>query len=105
VRIAGAVWQLIDNDQPERQMDIVTNGNEAAPLPYHLAPPISPETKYDCDLAQHMVDRIIGLAPKSGAEALRQLRIAFPESPLTLRVTVLDLLMRRGGTSGAHGAK
>ena len=31
----------------------------------------------------------------SGAEALRELRRAFPESPLTLRVAALNMLMRQ----------
>jgi hypothetical protein len=46
------------------------------------------------DLAQIMVDRIMGTT--SHAEALRRLRAAFPESPLTLRVAALEMLMRRG---------
>ena len=46
------------------------------------------------DLAQTMVERIMGM--NSHAEALRELRSAFPESPLTVRVLALAMLNRRG---------
>jgi len=46
------------------------------------------------ELARIMSDRIVGMT--SHAEALRQLRAAFPESPLTVRVAALAMLMRRG---------
>jgi len=42
-----------------------------------------------------MVQRLISLHPISGAETLQALRRAFPDSPLTLRVAALDLIMRR----------
>ena len=45
------------------------------------------------ELAQTMVDRIMGTT--SHAEALRKLRAAFPESPLTVRVAALEMLMTR----------
>jgi hypothetical protein len=51
------------------------------------------------NLAQTMVERIIGTT--SHAEALRELRAAFPESPLTLRVAALAMLARKS----AAGAK
>ena len=44
------------------------------------------------DLAQTMVEQIMGTM--SDAEALRELRSAFPETPLTVRVAVLAMLMR-----------
>jgi hypothetical protein len=44
------------------------------------------------DLAQTMVERI--MATTSHAEALRELRVAFPESPLAARVAALALLSR-----------
>ena len=44
------------------------------------------------ELAQTMVERIVGTT--SHAEALRTLRSAFPESPLTARVAALALLNR-----------
>jgi hypothetical protein len=45
-----------------------------------------------------MIDRIARMRPGSTAEALRELRSAFPEMPLTARVTALET-MRRAGTS------
>ena len=45
------------------------------------------------ELAQTMVDRIMGTT--SHAEALRKLRAAFPESPLTVRVAALEMMKRR----------
>jgi len=44
-------------------------------------------------LAQAMAERIG--AAKSHAEALRELRSAFPESPLALRVAALAMMMRK----------
>jgi hypothetical protein len=48
-----------------------------------------------------MVDRIIASGPKSSAEALRELRTAFPNSPLALRVAALTALARQLDGSGA----
>jgi hypothetical protein len=42
-----------------------------------------------------MVARIASLGPKSGAEALRALRSAFPGSPLSLRVAALNAMQQR----------
>lgn len=42
-----------------------------------------------------MADHLRFVQPKSGAEGLRALRHAFPNSPLTLRVLALGALMRR----------
>ncbi len=47
-----------------------------------------------------MVERIIRSGPTSHAEALKKLRAAFPDSPLTVRVAALAILMRRG--AGDH---
>jgi hypothetical protein len=52
------------------------------------------------DSAQSMVERIIRRGPASHAEALKELRAAFPDSPLTVRVAALAILMRRG--AGDH---
>lgn len=49
----------------------------------------------EADLAVAMADYLRNARPGSGAEALRALRRAFPDSPLTLRVAALDALMRR----------
>ena len=72
------------------------------------APPISPEPlgdmtlapfmmtgRTEAELAQAMAEHLRAARPGSGAEALRALRLAFPNSPLTLRVTALAGLMRR----------
>jgi hypothetical protein len=47
------------------------------------------------DLAETMVERI--MRTTSHAEALKELRAAFPQSPLTERVAALELLINRGG--------
>ena len=52
------------------------------------------------DSAQSMVERIIRRGLTSHAEALKELRAAFPDSPLTVRVAALAILMRRG--AGDH---
>jgi hypothetical protein len=49
----------------------------------------------EADLARSMAEHLRAARPGSGAEALRTLRSAFPNSPLTLRVTALAALMRR----------
>lgn len=59
------------------------------------ADPILPETA----LTQPMVDRIARLHPASTAEALRALRTAFPEIPLSERVTALEALRRANAVS------
>ena len=67
-------------------------------LPAHWSPPIAPDR--EASLAD-MLDWIDRQCPGSGAEALRHLRDAFPDSPLALRVAALSTLMRRyGGENG-----
>jgi hypothetical protein len=46
-------------------------------------------------LTAAMAQRLMSLHPSSGAETLQALRRAFPDSPLTLRVAALDMIMRR----------
>lgn len=58
-------------------------------IPFGLAPP------GEADLATAMADYLRAARPGSGAEALRALRRAFPDSPLTLRAAALAALMRR----------
>jgi hypothetical protein len=48
-------------------------------------------------LTEAMVRRIIADGPKSGAETLKNLRAAFPDSPLALRVAALTELARQQG--------
>ena len=52
------------------------------------------------DLASAMVERILGTT--SHADALRELRAAFPESPLSVRVAALTLLARRAARGPPH---
>jgi hypothetical protein len=73
------------------------------PLPDYPSPPTAPDASRGAALAR-MVDRIIASRPRSGADALRELRAAFPDSPLTLRVAALDLLMRRQGHAMSYSA-
>jgi hypothetical protein len=63
------------------------------PLPVHSAPPTAPEIGADQALAR-MVERMSVVSPRSGAEALRELRAAFPEASLALRVAALGIVMR-----------
>jgi hypothetical protein len=59
------------------------------------------ETGSDSALEQAMIERVSVAAPQSGAEALRELRSAFPESPLAQRVAALMMLARRQNRLGA----
>jgi hypothetical protein len=69
-------------------------------LPVHWSPSIAPDR--ETSLAD-MLDWIDRQSPASGAEALRHLRAAFPDSPLALRVAALSTLMRRyGAESGGY---
>jgi hypothetical protein len=67
-----------------------------APLPYHPAAPTAPGRDLDSDLTQMMAAQIVRTQPKSGSDALRELRAAFPDSPLALRVAALGMAMRQG---------
>jgi len=69
-------------------------------LAYSPSPPLSPEfagefPAHGADLAAAMAAHLRASRPGSGAEALRSLRRAFPDVPLTLRVAALSALMRR----------
>ena len=77
-------------------------------LALQVSPSLSPEPlgdmtlapfemtqRTEADLARAMAAHLKGERPGSGAEALSTLRRAFPDSPLTLRVTALAALMRR----------
>jgi hypothetical protein len=69
-----------------------------ASLPYLTSPPTVPDLDPDADLTRSMAQRIARCRPASGADALRELRAAFPETPLALRVAALRLAMRYGST-------
>jgi hypothetical protein len=74
-------------------------------LAFRPSPPVTPEfpgeipflatPAGEAALASAMADFLRNARPGSGAEALRALRRAFPDSPLTLRVAALDALLRR----------
>jgi hypothetical protein len=65
-------------------------------LPFLPSPPIAPESAMSgAGLTALMAQRLLSLNARSGAETLQALRQAFPNSPLTLRVAALDMIMRR----------
>jgi hypothetical protein len=74
-------------------------------LAFSPSPPLTPQVPGEipfaltplgeADLAVAMSEYLRAARPGSGAEALRTLRRAFPDSPLTLRVAALGALMRR----------
>lgn len=74
-------------------------------LAFSTSPPLTPEIPGEipfaltelgeADLATAMANYLRAARPGSGAEALRTLRRAFPDSPLTLLVAALAALMRR----------
>jgi hypothetical protein len=74
-------------------------------LAFSPSPPLTPDIPGDipfaltplgeANLAAAMADYLRAARPGSGAEALRTLRRAFPDSPLTLRVAALGALLRR----------
>ena len=67
----------------------------AEPLGDMTLAPFAMTKRTESDLAQAMAEHVRSAHPGSGAEALSALRRAFPDSPLTLRVTALSALMRR----------
>jgi hypothetical protein len=46
-------------------------------------------------LAREMADALVDKHPGTASQALKQLRLMFPKSPLTARVAALNALMRR----------
>jgi hypothetical protein len=67
----------------------------AEALPFGLMP-LAPTGQADRTyLAEAMADHLRAIRPASSAEALRALRRAYPNSPLTLRVLALGALMQR----------
>jgi len=57
--------------------------------------PFAMTKRSEADLAQAMVEHLREAAPASGSEALGALRRAFPDTPLSERVTAFASLMRR----------
>ena len=68
-------------------------------LEMHPSPPTVPDAEpvHVPSLAE-MVERTLARRPKSGSDALRELRAAFPDTPLRLRIEALNVLMRRPGS-------
>ena len=65
-------------------------------LPMLLSPPLVPETgppEPPC-LAQ-MVEQVKARHPKTGSQALKELRAIFPDVPLALRVAALNIMLRQ----------
>jgi hypothetical protein len=57
--------------------------------------PFAMTKRSEADLAQAMVEHLRETGPASGSEALGTLRRAFPDSPLSTRVSAFASLMRR----------
>jgi hypothetical protein len=57
--------------------------------------PSSMTGRSEAALARDMADALMEAQPASGAEALRHLRLVFPQSPLTVRIAALGAMMRR----------
>jgi hypothetical protein len=53
----------------------------------------------ETDMARAMAAVLADFEPPSAAEALRQLRQAFPLAPLTARLAALGVMMQRGWRS------
>lgn len=68
---------------------------DALPLGDMPLAPFAMTKRTEADLAQAMAEHLQAAAPASGSEALRTLRRAFPDSPLTTRVMAFASLMRR----------
>jgi hypothetical protein len=68
---------------------------DALPLGDMPLAPFAMTKRTEADLAQAMVEHLREAAPASGSEALNALRRAFPDSPLSARVTAFASLMRR----------
>jgi len=66
-------------------------------IPDLASPPTAPGDRSDQDLVAVMVQRILAARPRSGTEALRLLRDAFPDTSLPLRVAALNMTMDRRG--------
>jgi hypothetical protein len=57
--------------------------------------PASISGQSEMRLAREMADALVAKHPGSASQALKQLRLMFPGSPLTARVAALHALMRR----------
>ena len=74
-------------------------GRASNSLPVHWSPSIASDGEASLSDMLAWIDQH---SPASGAEALRHLRAAFPDSPLALRVAALSTLMRREGAVNGY---
>jgi hypothetical protein len=88
------------DQQRERTMGYAA---EQKALPMHVSPPIAPHgAAADTPDVAQMVQRLMERRPLSGSHALKELRAAFPDTPLALRVAALNMLLRqRLGEAGS----
>jgi hypothetical protein len=68
---------------------------EIAPLGDMPLAPFAMTKRSEADLAQAMAEHLRAAQPSSGSEALGMVRRAFPDRPLSERVTAFASLMRR----------
>lgn len=68
---------------------------EAPPLGDMPLAPFAMTKRTEADLARAMVEHLREAEPETGSEALGALRQAFPDTPLSARVTAFASLMRR----------
>jgi len=68
---------------------------DALPLGDMPLAPFAMTKRTEADLAQAMVEHLSEVEPTSGSEALGELRRAFPDTPLSTRVSAFASLMRR----------
>ena len=68
---------------------------DALPFGDMTLAPFAMTKRTESDLARAMAEHLSAAEVGTGAEALRALRRAFPDSPLTARVLALGALMRR----------
>jgi hypothetical protein len=77
-------------------MTVLTSSPSISPEPLGdiTLAPFAMTRRSESELASAMTEHLRATQPQSGSEALRLLRRAFPNSPLTLRVMALAGLMR-----------
>jgi hypothetical protein len=76
---------------------MVIRMNALTPIPKtDTAPtPSSARGSFEAETARALVERLGAAGRQSTAEMLQELRRAFPDSPLAVRVRALDALRRR----------
>ena len=69
--------------------------DEPAPFGDVSLAPSGATGRSEAELARAMAERLLAATPESDADALKVLRTAFPQTPLTVRLAALAALMRR----------